>query len=276
MALTKSLTLNNNVEMPMLGLGTWQTDAGEEVENAVQTALQMGYRHVDTAKIYRNEASVGKAIRNSNIPEDEIFVTTKLWDGDQGYDSALHAFDESQERLGINTIDLYLIHWPKPKNDRMDSWKALERLYDEGRVRAIGVSNYAPHHLEELLASANVPPAVNQTELHAYNFQSRLDTVEMCRKNGIVLTGYSPLAHAERMDDPKLNEIASKYERTPAQILLRWLLQQGVIVIPKSANEKRIRENSEIFDFEITEDDMAAMMKFDENFVTTSDPKQIP
>lgn len=276
MAYTQSLKLNNGVEMPLLGLGTWRSAAGEEVENAVRVALELGYRHIDTAKLYANEESIGKVIRESDIPREEIFVTSKLWDDDQGYDSALRAFDASQERLGIGVLDLYLIHWPRPAKRRRDSWKALEKIYEEGRVRAIGVSNYMTHHLEEVLSYANVPPAVNQIELHPYNFKSRLDTVQMCRDNDIVITAYSPLARADHMDDPRLVKIAEKHNRTPAQVMLRWMLQQDIIVIPKSVKAHRIEENSQIFDFELDKDDVDAIMQLDDNIVKTSDPMQMP
>ncbi len=276
MAFTQSLTLNSNIEMPLLGLGTWQSEAGEEVERAVHAALNLGYRHIDTAMIYNNEESVGKALRENDVPREDVFITTKLWNDDQGYDSALRAFDASMERLGLETLDLYLIHWPQPKKDRLNSWKALERLYEDGRVRAIGVSNYMTHHLEEVLARANVPPAVNQIELHPYNFASRTDTIATCRENDIAITAYSPLARADHMDDPKLNEIADKHDRTPAQIMLRWLLEKDIIVIPKSVNPGRIEENSQIFDFELDDADADALVALDDNLIKTIDPMTMP
>ena len=276
MAFTQSLTLNSNIEMPLLGLGTWQSEAGEEVERAVHAALNLGYRHIDTAMIYKNEESVGKALRENDVPREDVFITTKLWNDDQGYDSALRAFDASMERLGLETLDLYLIHWPQPKKDRLNSWKALERLYEDGRVRAIGVSNYMTHHLEEVLARANVPPAVNQIELHPYNFASRTDTIATCRENDIAITAYSPLARADHMDDPKLNEIADKHNRTPAQIMLRWLLEKDIIVIPKSVNPGRIEENSQIFDFELDDADADALVALDDNLIKTIDPMTMP
>jgi diketogulonate reductase-like aldo/keto reductase len=275
MTLSQAITLNNDVEMPILGLGTWQSASGTEAVNAVKAALDLGYRHIDTAAIYRNEESVGQAIRESGVPREDIFVTTKLWTDDQGYDSALRAYDASLKRLGLDKVDMYLIHWPQHPDRRLDSWRALEKLYEEGRVRAIGVSNYMTHHLEELLANANTVPATNQIELHPYNFATRKDIVQMCRNQHIAITAYSPLARATHMDDPKLNTLAEKYDRTPAQVMLRWLVQQGTIVIPKSTNADRIEENSGIFDFEIDDEDMQTIMGFDESLVTTMDPMEI-
>lgn len=269
-------TLNNGIEMPKLGLVTWQSKQGKESYAAVQAALEIGYRHIDTAAIYGNEDSVGEAIRDSDVPREEIFITTKLWTDDQGYDSTLRAFDTSMEKLGLETLDLYLIHWPNPADKRMETWKAFERLYDDGRVRAIGVSNYMTNHLEEVLAKGNVPPAVNQIELHPWNFATRRDVVTMCHEQNIAITAYSPLAQAEHIDDPQLVQIAEKYDHTPAQIMLRWLVQQKTIVIPKSVNRNRIEENSNIFDFEIDADDMETIINFDESKVVTIDPTTIP
>lgn len=275
MSETPTIILNNGVAMPILGLGTWQSADGAEAVEAVKAALEVGYRHIDTAAAYGNEESVGQAIRESGIPREEIFVTTKLWTNDQGYDSALRAFDASLKRLGLETLDLYLIHWPRRPDRRMDSWRAFERLYEEGRVRAIGVSNYMTNHLEEVMAEGNVVPAVNQIELHAYNFRMRRDVVDLCREKGITLTAYSPIARAERLDDPRLADLAQKYDRTPAQVLLRFLVQQTTVVIPKSTTPQRIAENSAIFDFEIEDTDMQTLMGFDEGLHLAPDPIEI-
>lgn len=267
-----TVTLNNGVAMPLLGLGVYQA-LGRECEQAVTYALEAGYRHIDTAKFYGNEMEVGRAVRRSGIPRDEVFVVTKLWNSDHGYDRARAAFRASQERLGLGVVDLYLIHWPVSAQ-RGESWRALEDLYAAGQMRAIGVSNYTIEHLEALLATARVVPAVNQVEFHPWLYQKEL--LEFCRTHGIQLEAYSPLTKGERLRDPRLVEIARKYGKTPAQILIRWCLQHEVVVIPKSSNPQRIRENADVYDFEISAEDMCRLDAFDERYHCTWDPTGVP
>lgn len=275
LTIRSTFRLNNGVEIPRLGLGVYRAAAGAEARNAVLWALEAGYRHVDTAAFYGNEADVGRAIRESGIAREDVFVTTKLWNEDHGYDAALAAFDASLERLGFDYVDLYLIHWPVP-DLRLESWRALERLYGEGRARAIGVSNYMVQHLEELLAHCTVVPAVNQIELSPWSWRSRRDVVELCRAQGIALEAYSPLTKGRRLDDPTLRSVAERVGRTPAQVLIRWALQRDLIVIPKSTNRGRIRENADVFDFELPAAEMERLEALDEGLVTGWDPTTAP
>lgn len=275
LTIRSTIRLNNGVEIPRLGLGVYRAAAGAEARNAVLWALEAGYRHVDTAAFYGNEADVGRAIRESGIAREDVFVTTKLWNEDHGYDAALAAFDASLERLGFDYVDLYLIHWPVP-DLRLESWRALERLYGEGRARAIGVSNYMVQHLEELLAHCTVVPAVNQIELSPWSWRSRRDVVELCRAQGIALEAYSPLTKGRRLDDPTLRSVAERVGRTPAQVLIRWALQRDLIVIPKSTNRGRIRENADVFDFELPAAEMERLEALDEGLVTGWDPTTAP
>ena len=275
LTIRSTFRLNNGVEIPRLGLGVYRAAAGAEARNAVLWALEAGYRHVDTAAFYGNEADVGRAIRESGIAREDVFVTTKLWNEDHGYDAALAAFDASLERLGFDYVDLYLIHWPVP-DLRLESWRALERLYGEGRARVIGVSNYMVQHLEELLAHCTVVPAVNQIELSPWSWRSRRDVVELCRAQGIALEAYSPLTKGRRLDDPTLRSVAERVGRTPAQVLIRWALQRDLIVIPKSTNRGRIRENADVFDFELPAAVMERLEALDEGLVTGWDPTSAP
>jgi diketogulonate reductase-like aldo/keto reductase len=275
MSVQKIMTLNNGVEIPVLGLGVFRSPAGDTTRYAVIYALEVGYRHIDTAKIYRNEHSVGEAIRLTGIPRQDIFVTTKLWNSNHGYDSTLRACDESLVKLGFDYIDLYLVHWPV-EGVRLETWRAMERLLAEEKVRAIGVSNYMARHLEELLAVANVIPAVNQIELSPYNYHYRKEVVDLCQVQGIALEAYSPLTKARKLDDPKLVDLAQKYNKTAAQILIRWVLQQDMIALPKSTNPERIFQNGDVFDFSISDEDMNYLETLNENLVTGWDPTNAP
>jgi diketogulonate reductase-like aldo/keto reductase len=264
-----TLALDTGARIPQVGLGVWQAARGETV-SAVQTALRLGYRHIDTARIYGNEAEVGQAVRASGLPRSEVFVTTKLWNADQGYDTALRAFDASLERLGLETIDLYLLHWPVA-GKRLESWRALERIFEEKRARAIGVSNFLVPHLQELLAHAKVVPAVNQIEVHP--FLQHRDTRAFCASHQIVVEAYSPLTHGARLKDPAITEVARRAGRTNAQVLLRWGVQHGMVVLPKSVTESRIAENAAVFDFTLDEAAMAKLDALDEGAATGWDPR---
>jgi len=260
--------LLNGVEIPRLGLGVWRAKDGSETENAVKTALEAGYRAIDTASMYGNEESVGRAVRASGIPRDDIFVTTKVWNSEQGYDSTIAAFRNSLERLGMSRVDLYLVHWPVAGKYK-ETYKAIEDLYSQGLVRAIGVSNFQIHHLEELMGSCRIKPMVNQVEMHPLLTQKRL--FAFCRKEGIQLESWRPLMQG-RLDHPSLAELAAKYGKTPAQIVLRWHLQLGVVTIPKSSNEARIAENADLFDFELAPEDVVAIDALNENKRFGADP----
>jgi len=252
-----TITLNNGVTIPQLGFGVFQVPDAATAD-AVRHALDAGYRSIDTAALYRNERSVGKAVAESGIPRDELFITTKVWNRDQGYDATLRAFDASIGKLGLEFVDLYLIHWPTPAKDRyLDTWTALEKLLADGRTRAIGVSNFEPDHLERLLAASDIVPAVNQIELHPELQQAELR--EFHARHGIVTEAWSPLARGALLDSPVLAAVAEKHGRTPAQVALRWQIQLGNVVIPRSVTPSRIRENIEIFDFTLTEEDLATI-----------------
>lgn len=260
--------LNNGLSMPLLGLGVYDMYQSE-AEKAIQQALEIGYRLIDTATMYGNEVEVGNAIRQSGIPRQEIFLTTKVNDPDHGYDKTLKAFETSQRKLNCEYIDLYLIHWPI-KHKRQDTWRALEHLYTEGQVRAIGVANYLIPFLDELLPQAAIVPSVNQVEFSPYLFLE--DLLIRCQKEGIVLQAYTPLVRGEKFRDPKLQTLAKKYAKTPAQIILRWALQLGVSTIPKSANPIRLQENYDIFDFSISDTDMGDLATFNENYRVVPSP----
>ncbi|MCA9558418.1 MAG: aldo/keto reductase [Myxococcales bacterium] len=271
MDLTSTVELNNGVRIPRLGLGVFR--AGDSTRDAVRWALEAGYRHIDTATIYGNEADVGAALRDSGVPRDDVFVTTKLWNGDQGFDSARAAFDRSLEALGLDHVDLWLMHWPVPQT-RLEAWRAMEAVYASGRARAIGVSNFAPRHLDELMAQAQVTPAVNQIELHPFGQQRA--AVERSRALGLIVEAYSPLTKGRRLDDPTLAAIAAEVGRTPAQVLLRWGLQRDFVVLAKSSNPKRIRENAAVFDFTLGDAHMARLDALEEGLHTAWDPTDAP
>lgn len=271
--LTNGILPGALVEMPILGLGTYMTRKGRSTYRAVVHALHSGYRLIDTAKVYGNEKDVGDAIRDSKIPRDQLFITTKLWNLDHGYNSTIKACEESLESLGLDYLDLYLIHWPV-KNLRLETWKAMEKLLSEQKCRAIGVSNYMIWHLEELMENADVIPAVNQVEFSPYLYQKEL--LEFCRKHGIRLEAYSPLTKGRKLNDPKLIAIARKYYKSPAQILIRWALQHDVVVIPKSSDTRRITENINVFNFSLSSEDMEALDNFNEDLRTSWDPSTFP
>ena len=254
--------LNNDVEIPCIGLGVFAAKNGEETQVAVHYALEAGYRHVDTAMIYGNEEGVGKAIASSSLMREEIFITTKVWNEDQGYEKTLKACQASLERLGLDYIDLYLIHWPVD-NRRYETWEAMIRLRDEGKCQAVGVSNFTVEMLEDFLDRYSVMPAVNQVEFTPYLYQKGL--LEYCREKSIQLEAYSPLTRGKKLDDPKLVEIAQKYDKSTAQILIRWGLQHDIVVLPKSVHKSRIIDNINVFDFEISPEDMQRLDGFNEN-----------
>ena len=252
--------LNNGVQMPYFGLGVYLSKDGNEVINAVKDALDHGYRHIDTAAIYNNEQGVGAGIKESNVDRKDVFLVSKVWNTDQGYDSTLKAFEASLERLGTDYLDLYLIHWPKGELSK-ETWKAMERLYAEKRVRAIGISNFMKHHIEDLLTTAEIVPMVNQMEFHPYLVQQ--DLVDFCHSKGIQYEAWSPLMQGNIFDLDIMKELASKYNKTIAQLVLRWDLQKGVVTIPKSSKKERIVSNADLFDFEISKEDMKLLDSLD-------------
>ncbi|MBD8013424.1 aldo/keto reductase [Microbacterium sp. APC 3898] len=249
------ITLNNGIKMPQLGFGVWQVE-DDQATAAVSKALETGYTSIDTAMIYQNEKGVGKALKETTVPREELFITTKVWNSDQGYGNTLRAFEESLERLGLDYVDLYLIHWPTPEFDNyVDTYKALEQLYKDGRVKAIGVCNFEIEHLERLLAECDIPPVLNQVECHPYLAQNELK--EFCAKHDIFVEAWSPLDQGgEVLTDETIQKIAEAKGKSPAQVVLRWHLQNGTIVIPKSVTPSRIEENFNVFDFELSEAEM--------------------
>ncbi|MCJ8007034.1 diketogulonate reductase-like aldo/keto reductase [Lederbergia wuyishanensis] len=267
--LQSTTVLHNGVEMPWFGLGVWRVENGKEAVNAVKAALKNGYRSIDTAAVYQNEEGVGQGIRESGVPRENIFVTSKVWNSDQGYESTLEAFDASLKRLGLDYLDLYLIHWPV-KGKYKDTWRALEKLYKDGRVRAIGVSNFHVHHLEDLLQDAEIKPMVNQVEFHPRLTQLELRTY--CKEHGIQFEAWSPLMQGGLLDNGVISEIGEKYNKTAAQVILRWDIQSGVVTIPKSIKEHRIIENSDIFNFELTYEEMEKIDALNEDKRVGADP----
>ncbi|MFJ4188429.1 aldo/keto reductase [Kitasatospora sp. NPDC089509] len=266
------MKLNNGVEIPQLGFGVWQVPDGETAAT-VTAALEAGYRSIDTAAAYGNETGVGDALAASGLPREELFVTTKVWNADQGYDATLRAFDTSLGKLGLDHLDLYLIHWPAPERDRyLDTWRALERLAAEGRIRAAGVSNFRAADLTRLFDHSELVPAVNQIELHPGLQQTELRALHA--RHGIATEAWSPLAQGAVLDDPAVTAIARRTGKSPAQVVLRWHLQLGTIVIPKSATPARIRQNLDVFDFELTEQDLAAIAATDRDLRTGPHPDQ--
>lgn len=265
------VTLNNGVNIPQLGLGVWKIP-NEDVMKAVTQAFEVGYRSIDTASIYQNERGVGEAIRASQIPREDIFVTTKVHNADQGYDRTLRAFEKSMDELGLDYLDLYLIHWPQPAHDQyVETYQALEKLYADGRVRAIGVSNFNIEHLQRLFDECEVKPVLNQVECHPYLQQSELK--KFCKQHDIYIESWSPLFQGgEVLKDPVITEIASRHGKTPAQVVIRWHLQEESIVIPKTVTPSRMKENFDVFDFELTFQEMTQIKKLNRNERRGSEP----
>lgn len=268
------VTLNNGLKMPQLGFGVWQVP-DDEAASAVGKALETGYRSIDTAMIYKNERGVGQALKNSSVPREELFITTKVWNGDQGYESTLRAYDESLERLGLEYVDLYLIHWPTPKfNQYVETYKAMEKLYKDGRVKSIGVCNFEIEHLERLLTECEVKPVLNQVECHPYLVQQ--DLKDFCAKHDILIEAWSPLDQGgEVLKDDAVQKIADAHGKTPAQVVLRWHLQNGTVVIPKSVTPSRIEENFHVFNFELTAEEMSEITQLNRDRRNGSHPNEM-
>ncbi|WP_017612065.1 aldo/keto reductase [Nocardiopsis salina] len=270
MIIVPDAALNNGLRMPQVGLGVWQVPQ-DAVVDTVTTALDAGYRNIDTAAAYGNEAGVGEALRRSEVDREDVFVTSKVANPDQGYDSTLRAFDVTLKRMGLDHLDLYLIHWPLPQRDLyVSSWRALERLYAEGRVRAIGVCNFQVAHLERVLDEGGIVPMVNQIELHPMLTQHKLR--DFHDRHNIVTEAWSPLGHGHLLEDPTVTQVAEELDRTPAQVLLRWHIQLGNVAIPKSVTPERIRANFDVFDFELSDQDMEAISALDESHRFGPDP----
>ena len=267
------ITLSDGNRIPQLGLGVYKVEDATAAR-IVEGAIDAGYRHVDTAKLYFNEAGVGQGVRASGVPRDELFVTTKVWNDDQGYDETLRAFDASLELLGMDYVDLYLIHWPAPKQDRyVDTWRALEAIKRDGRARSIGVSNFNQPHLEKLLASSTESPVINQVEIQPWLQQRALRDFDAA--HGIVTEAWSPLARGRVLGDPTLEAIGAKHGKSSAQVVLRWHIQQQLVVIPKSNSVERIRENSQVFDFVLDDADLAAIAALETGERTGSNPDDV-
>lgn len=268
------ITLNNGVKMPSIGFGTWNVNPDAAAETAVVAALNTGYRHIDTAKIYANETGVGAGIRASGVNRDELFVTTKLWNDDQVHDMAMEAIDESLGRLGLDYVDLYLVHWPR-SGTRGDAWRAMQDILASGKAKAVGVSNYTIRHLDELLKSSELVPAVNQVEFHPYIYEQQRELLSYCAEHDIVVEAYSPLSRHSREVDERIQSIADKLGKTPSQVILRWCLQHGTVPLPRSTNPDHIRENYEIYDFKLDDDAMETLNSMSDGVRVTSDPEEL-
>ncbi|MGA9326057.1 MAG: aldo/keto reductase [Salegentibacter sp.] len=261
--------LHNGTEMPYLGLGVYKTKDGAEVKAAINFALEAGYRHIDTASFYKNEEGVGEAVKTSAIPREEIFVTTKVWNDDQGYEETLKAFEVSLQKLKMDYVDLYLIHWPVP-GKYLETWAALEKIYKEGKAKAIGVCNCLPHHIEAIMDEGDIKPMLLQNEFHPRLVQQPV--IDFCKKNEIQYQAWSPLMRGRILENEKLRKLASKYGKSPAQIIIRWDLQKGVITIPKSVHKERIEENADIFDFQLSSEEVALIDSLDREERTGAHP----
>jgi len=271
--LRKGPLLRNEYIIPSIGLGVYRSPKGAITFDAVTHALNCGYRHFDTASIYGNEADVGAAIKQSFVPRSEVFITTKLWNGDQGYDSTLLAFEQSLNTLDLEYIDLYLMHFPVPQL-RLESWAAMEELYTKGKVKAIGVSNFLPHHLEELINTCRIVPMVNQIE--ANPFQTQEATRELCKKHDIIVSAYSPLVKAQKMNHPVLVQVARQHKKSVAQVLIRWAIQRDMVPLPKSNTPSRILENSQVFDFTLSDPQLKTLDELNQDLYTGWSPVGIP
>ena len=275
-----TFVLRNGYEIPCIGFGTWKMPNDQSTVDVIRTAVDAGYRHIDTAAAYDNEETVGKAIASLDIPRSEMFVTSKLWNTERGYESTLAAFDASMKKLGLEYLDLYLIHWPAARGSEeewqktnADTWRAFEKLYNDGFVRAIGVSNFKPHHLEPLMKESEIDPMVNQIEMHPGFPQT--ETRDFCDLSGILVEAWSPLGQGKVLDDDRLIEMAASYEVTVAQLCIRWILQNGAVPLPKSTTPERIRENADVFRFEISADDMRKINELEQFGMSGLDPDEV-
>ncbi|MGE8020471.1 aldo/keto reductase [Peribacillus frigoritolerans] len=268
----ETITLHNGVKMPQLGFGVFKVKNGNETVESVKKAVEVGYRAIDTAAIYENEEGVGQAIRECGVPREELFITSKVWNTEQGYDTTLKAFEDSLNRLGLEYLDLYLIHWPG-KDKYLETWRALEKLYKDGKVKSIGVSNFHIHHLENLLANSEVKPVVNQIELHPLLTQAEIR--DYCAKHEIKVESWSPLGRGNLLEEPTINHIAKKHGKSPAQVLIRWHLQHDLVVIPKSITPSRIKENAEVFDFSLSLNEMNQIDALNKNERFGSNPDEL-
>ncbi len=261
--------LNNGYKMPYVGLGVWKAEDGDEVINAVKWAIDAGYRHIDTAKAYDNEEGVGKGIKTSGVARQDLFITSKLWNNDQGYDSTLKAFEKTLQRLDTDYLDLYLIHWPV-EGKYKDTWRAMEKLYKDGKIKAIGVSNFLEHQLKDLMKDSEIKPMIDQLEFHPWLLQE--DLQEFCKANDIQYEAWSPLMQGKAFKNETLKKIGEKYGKTPAQVVIRWDLQNGVITIPKSTSKEHIESNADVFDFQLSEEDMKTINALDKGERIGPDP----
>ncbi|MBD8138185.1 aldo/keto reductase [Peribacillus frigoritolerans] len=268
----ETITLHNGVKMPQLGFGVFKVKNGNETVESVKKAVEVGYRAIDTAAIYENEEGVGQAIRECGVPREELFITSKVWNTEQGYDTTLKAFEDSLNRLGLEYLDLYLIHWPG-KDKYLETWRALEKLYKDGKVKSIGVSNFHIHHLENLLANSEVKPVVNQIELHP--LLTQVEIRDYCAKHEIKIESWSPLGRGNLLEEPTINHIAKKHGKSPAQVLIRWHLQHDLVVIPKSITPSRIKENAQVFDFSLSLNEMNQIDALNKNERFGSNPDEL-
>ena len=268
----ETITLHNGVKMPQLGFGVFKVKNGNETVESVKKAIEVGYRAIDTAAIYENEEGVGQAIREGGVPREELFITSKVWNTEQGYETTLKAFEDSLNRLGLEYLDLYLIHWPG-KDKYLETWRALEKLYKDGKVKSIGVSNFHVHHLENLLANSEVKPVVNQIELHP--LLTQVEIRDYCAKHEIKVESWSPLGRGNLLEEPTINHIAKKHGKSSAQVLIRWHLQHDLVVIPKSITPSRIKENAQVFDFSLSLNEMNQIDALNKNERFGSNPDEL-